>query len=164
MVQTTCTCRDAHLTTITGFRFRSRFRSRFQCFPVALRIMMTGSGVTVGSTYVDILVTIGTQLSTKQGHSAASVAHAKASSGHSLGVSVTPLLSSGQKATPSALPTGRSMTASNDVLEKKNDQRYSTQGRESDHYSHHSPKKAILGKVITWLKMLCIHIHAKGHP
>ena len=101
---------------------------------------MTGSGVTVGSTYIDIPVTIGTQLSTKQGHSTASVAHAKATGGNSLGVSVTPTsLPSGCEATPSAPPLSRLVTASNDALEKKNDQGHSARGRD---HAHRSPQKS----------------------
>ena len=88
---------------------------------------MIGSGLTVGSTYIDIPVTIDSQLSPKQSHSTvASVDHEKATGDHSLGASITPSLPSGHKATPHAPSLGSPMTASNDFLKEKNDQSHST--------------------------------------
>ena len=138
-----------------------------------IRIMMTGSGLTVGSTYIDIPVSIGSQLPPKQGHSAASKSHTKTTGGDSIivGASITSSVTTfGHGATPSALPLRMVeheatpsapplktvvneneatpsapplTTASDDVLKK----RLSEQSRSAqglDHYGHCHPAQEII--------------------
>ena len=116
-----------------------------------IRIMMTGSGPTVDSTFIDIPVSIGNQLSPKQRHSAASKSHTKAAGGDSIvgGACITPSVTTfghgatpsapplrmvEQEATPSAPPL---TTASNDVLKKRlGEKSNSTQSQRHDRYGH----------------------------
>ena len=99
-----------------------------------IRVMMVGSGLTVGSTYVDIPVTIGNQLLSTQEHPTTSTTHTKTKGGHSLGVSVTPSLTTfGHGAAPSTPPLS-SRTASKEFLSKKSDQSHSAQRHHYDHY------------------------------
>ena len=97
-----------------------------------IRVMMIGSGLTVGSTYVDIPVTIGNQ--PVQEHPTASATLTKTKGGHSLGAGITPSLNTvGHGATPSAPPLSF-QAVSKEALAKKSDQSHSAQRYHDEHY------------------------------